>query len=56
MYINGAWDMVGTTGDGGSSPGYELPIATYARLGGVKSAPLDGSGNIMTDRDYIVVD
>jgi len=22
MYINGAWDMVGTTGDGGSSGGY----------------------------------
>ena len=55
MYINGAWDMVGTTGDGGSSGGYQLPIATAARLGGVKSAPLDNEGNILTDNDYIVV-
>jgi len=38
MYINGAWDMVGTTGDGGSSGGYTLPIATRARLGGVKAS------------------
>lgn len=38
MYINNTWDMVGTTGDGGSSGGYELPIATYARLGGVKAS------------------
>lgn len=38
MYINGAWDMVGTTGDGGSSGGYTLPVATRARLGGVKAS------------------
>ena len=38
MYINGAWDMVGTTGDGGSSGTYELPVATTARLGGVKAS------------------
>lgn len=38
MYINGSWDMVGTTGDGGSSGGYELPVATRARLGGVKAS------------------
>ena len=38
MYINGTWDMVGTTGDGGSSGGYTLPIATSIRLGGVKSS------------------
>ena len=55
MYINGAWDMVGTTGDGGSSGGYELLIATSARLGGVKSAPVDNNGDILTDNDYIVV-
>ena len=55
MYINGAWDMVGTTGDGGNSGLYTLPIATYARLGGVKSAPLDNEGHILTDNDYIVV-
>ena len=40
MYINGAWDMVGTTGDGGSSGGYILPVATSARLGGVKASAL----------------
>lgn len=55
MYIDGTWDMVGTTGDGGSGGQYQLPIATYARLGGVKSAPLDNEGNILTDDDYIVV-
>ena len=38
MVINGAWDMVGSTGDGGSSGNYELPIATTARLGGVKAS------------------
>lgn len=38
MYINNAWDMVGTTGDGGSSGGYELQVATSARLGGVKAS------------------
>jgi len=38
MIINGTWDMVGTTGDGGSSGPYELPIATEARLGGVKAS------------------
>ena len=38
MYISGAWDMVGTTGDGGSSGGYTLPVATTARLGGVKAS------------------
>lgn len=40
MYINGAWDMVGTTGDGGSGGAYTLPIATYVRLGGVKASNL----------------
>ena len=36
MVIDGAWDMVGTTGDG--TAGYELQVATAARLGGVKSS------------------
>lgn len=53
MYIDGAWDLVGTTGDGGNSD-YQLPIATSARLGGVKSAPLS-NGEIATDDDYVVV-
>jgi len=46
MYINDAWDMVGTTGDGGNTPGYTLPVATTARLGGVKAS---------TDPDHINV-
>jgi hypothetical protein len=55
MYINGVWDMVGTTGDGGSSGNYELLVATAARLGGVKSAPLDNQGHVLTDDDYVSV-
>jgi len=47
MVINGVWDMVGSTGDGGSSGGFELQIATNARLGGVKSS---------TSPDSIAVD
>ena len=46
MVINGAWDMVGSTGDGGSSGGFELQVATNARLGGVKSS---------TDPDSVAV-
>lgn len=45
MVINGVWDMVGSTGDG-TGGAYELPVATNARLGGVKSS---------TDPDYIAV-
>lgn len=37
MVINGEWDMVGSTGDGGSG-GFTLEIATASRLGGVKSS------------------
>ena len=36
MFINGQWDMVGSTGDGGSG-GFTLEVATAARLGGVKA-------------------
>jgi hypothetical protein len=46
MIINGSWDMVGSTGDGGSG-GFTLEIATNARLGGVKSS---------TAANYIAVD
>lgn len=46
MVINGQWDMVGSTGDGGSG-GFILEVATNARLGGVKSS---------TDPDHIAVD
>ena len=38
MIINGAWDMVGATGDGGSGGGFTLEVATAARLGGVKAS------------------
>ena len=44
MYINGAWDMVGTTGDG--SAAYTLPVATSARLGGVKASNLPDYINV----------
>lgn len=46
MVINGNWDMVGETGDGGSS-GFTLQIATNARLGGVKST--DAADGIAVD-------
>lgn len=46
MVINGVWDMVGATGDGGSSGAFTLEVATNARLGGVKSS---------TDDDYVAV-
>lgn len=46
MVINGNWDMVGATGDGGSGGGFVLEVATNARLGGVKSS---------TDPNYIAV-
>ena len=47
MIINGVWDMVGETGDGGSGGGFMLEIATEARLGGVKSS---------TAADHVAVD
>ena len=37
LVVNGAWDMVGETGDGGSG-GFTLEVATTARLGGVKAS------------------
>lgn len=50
MAINGAWDMVGSTGDGGSGGGlYELPIATTARLGGVKASTAADQINVTED-------
>ena len=49
MYINNNWDMVGTTGDGGNSGGYVLPIATSARLGGVKAS--SGANYINVDQE-----
>ena len=36
LYINGQWDIVGTTGDGGA--GFTLEVATRLRLGGVKAS------------------
>ena len=46
MVINGVWDMVGSTGDGGSSGAYTLPVATTARLGGVKASTLADQINV----------
>jgi len=44
MVINGAWDMVGSTGDG--SGAFILEVATNARLGGVKSSTSDDQINV----------
>ena len=46
MVINGAWDMVGATGDGGSGGGFILEVATEARLGGVKASYLADYVNV----------
>ena len=46
MIINGAWDMVGATGDGGSGGGFILEVATEARLGGVKASQLADHVNV----------
>ena len=45
MVINGIWDMVGSTGDGGSG-GFVLEVATEARLGGVKASQLADQINV----------
>ena len=45
MVINGAWDMVGATGDGGSDA-FTLEVATNARLGGVKASTSDDEVNV----------
>lgn len=47
MIVNGVWDMIGTTGDGGGGGAYTLEVATAARLGGVKSS---------SEADHIAVD
>lgn len=46
MIINGQWDMVGSTGDGGSSGGFVLEVATEARLGGVRASQLADQINV----------
>lgn len=46
MVINGNWDMVGSTGDGGSSGAFTLEVATNARLGGVKASAADDQINV----------
>ena len=45
MVINGNWDMVGSTGDGGSGS-FILEVATNARLGGVKASTEDDRINV----------
>ena len=46
MVINGIWDLVGVTSDGGGSGSYELPVATEARLGGVRASSADDRINV----------
>lgn len=45
MVINGAWDMVGATGDG-TGGAFILEVATNARLGGVKASTADDYINV----------
>ena len=45
MAINGVWDMVGSTGDGGSGI-FQLEVATEARLGGVRASQLADQINV----------
>ena len=50
MVINGAWDMVGSTGDGGSGGGlFQLEVATESRLGGVKASQLADQINVTNE-------
>ena len=46
MYINGSWDMVGTTNDSGS---FTLMPATTTRLGGVKASTDDDKVNVTVE-------
>ena len=48
MVINGQWDMVGSTGDGGSG-GFTLEIATTSRLGGVKASTAADTINVNSE-------
>ena len=55
MYINGSWDMVGTTGDGGSGGGlFTLEVATTSRLGGVKASLQPNQINV-TDEGFMTL-
>ena len=49
MVINGVWDMVGATGDGGSGGGFMLEVATESRLGGVKASSAADRINVTQD-------
>ena len=50
MVINGVWDMVGSTGDGGSGGGiFQLEVATESRLGGVKASQLADQVNVTAE-------
>ena len=49
MAINGTWDMVGSTGDGGSGGGFQLEVATESRLGGVKASQLADRINVTNE-------
>ena len=49
MVINGQWDMVGSTGDGGSGGAFQLEVATESRLGGVKASQLADHINVTSE-------
>lgn len=48
MVVNGSWDMVGSTGDGGSG-GFTLEVATDSRLGGVKASTANDFVNVTNE-------
>ena len=48
MVIDGNWDMVGNTGDGGSG-GFTLEVATTSRLGGVKASTAADQVNVTNE-------
>ena len=54
MVINGVWDMVGSTGDGGSGGGFQLEVATTTRLGGVK-ASVDPNRINVTEQGFMTL-
>ena len=49
MVINGTWDMVGATGDGGNGGGFLLEVATTSRLGGVKASEAADQINVTNE-------
>lgn len=54
MVINGEWDAVGATGDGGTG-GFTLEIATAEKLGGVKSSTADDAVAVNSSTGFMTL-